>query len=251
MLAESYFNEVEKLIKKARTSQMENIHKAAQAIALRLEKGGVLFGFGTGHSHVLVEEITRRAGGLLQTESIMPYELTMDKTPYKTMFMERLDGLADVIFTTTKLRSQDAIIVISNSGRNTVPVQVAMGAKERGLFVVGLTNLNHSKAVAPRNKEGKKLYEVCDVALDNCGPVGDAVLPVPGKDWAFGPVSTITGAVILGALMCDIMDTMLSHGVEPPVLKSANLDGNDEYNQKAKADLLEKYPDLRELGVFV
>jgi uncharacterized phosphosugar-binding protein len=247
MLAERFFTEIHGLINTIQETQLEAIQKAAEEIAPRLERGGLLYVFGSGHSHVLAEEVFSRAGGLIQAKSIVPHELTVDLDMDKSTMMERTDGLAEIVFSTTKIRKADVLILVSNSGRNAVPVQMALGAKQRGIFTIGLTNVTHSKGVSSRDKSGRKLYELCDVVLDTCGPKGDALLQPPGKSWAVAPVSTIVGAVIMEALVCAVVETMLSHGVEPPVYQSANIDGNDDYNFRAREQLKERFPELREV----
>jgi uncharacterized phosphosugar-binding protein len=247
MLIQEFFEKIGALIDTIKTTQAETIQKAAEEIAARLEKGGILYVFGSGHSHVIAEELYIRAGGLIQVRSIMPHELTIDLDMEKSTLMERTDGLAEIIYATNKIRTKDVLILVSNSGRNAVPVQMALGAKKRGIFTIALTNLNHSKSVSSRDKSGKKLYELCDMALDTCGPRGDALVQPPGKDYAVAPVSTIVGAVVMEALVCAIVETMLSHGVEPPVYRSANIDGNDDFNKKAREALKAKFPDLLEV----
>ena len=226
---------------------MDAITKAASEIAGRLGKGGILYVFGTGHSHVLAEEIYMRAGGLVQAKAIMPHELTVDLDMQKSTLLERTDGLAEIVFATNKIRSCDALIIVSNSGRNAVPVQMAQGAKTRGIFTVALTNLEHSKGVSSRDKSGKKLYELCDVVLDNCVPVGDALVQAPGKNFSVAPASTIFGAFIIEMLVCTIIETMIANGDELFILQSGNVDGNDEHNRNAKELLLKKFPELLEI----
>jgi uncharacterized phosphosugar-binding protein len=247
MLAERFFTEIHGLITTIQETQIGAIQKAAEAIAPRLEQGGILYVFGSGHSHVLAEEVFSRAGGLVQAKSIVPHELTVDLDMDKSTLMERTDGLAEIIFSTTRIRKADVLILVSNSGRNAVPVQMALGARERGIFTVAMTNVSHSKGVSSRDKSGKKLYELCDLVLDTCGPRGDALVQPPGKSWAVAPVSTIVGAVIMEVLVCAVVETMLSHGVEPPVYQSANIDGNDDYNRRTREQLKERFPELREL----
>jgi uncharacterized phosphosugar-binding protein len=247
MLTETFFTQIHALIDTIKNTQLEPIQKAADLIARRLETGGMLYVFGSGHSHVLAEELFSRAGGLIQVKSIVPHELTVDLDMDKSTLMERIDGLAEVIFATTRIRKNDVLILVSNSGRNAVPVQMALGAKQRGIFTIGLTNVTHSKGVSSRDKSGKKLYELCDVVLDTCGPKGDALLQPPGKPYAVAPVSTIAGAVVMEALVCAVVEAMLSHGVEPPLYQSANIDGNDDFNRRAREQLKEKFPELREL----
>ena len=245
MLALDYCNKIVEGIEKIKKTQLDAITKASAEIAARLEKGGILYVFGTGHSHVLAEEIYARAGGLIQAKAIVPHELTVDLDMQKSTLMERTDGLAEIVFATNKIRNCDALVIVSNSGRNAVPVQMAQGAKKRGIFTIALTNLEHSKGSGSRDKSGKKLYELCDVVLDTCGPVGDALVQVPGKDYSVAPASTIFGALVIEMLVCTIIETMIGHGEEPLILHSGNIDGNDERNLKAKEQLFAKYPELK------
>ncbi|GHV85067.1 hypothetical protein AGMMS50230_06750 [Spirochaetia bacterium] len=247
MLRDQFFNQINDYITTIKATQGHNIRKAAETAAEKLEKGGIMYAFGTGHSHILAEELYARAGGLVQVKAVMPHELTVDLDMDKSTLMERTDGLAEVVFATHKMRKDDVLVLVSNSGRNPVPVQMALGAKARGIAAIAVTNLTHSKSIASRDKSGKKLYELCDVVLDTCGPVGDACVQPAGKTWSIAPVSNILGGIIAEALVCDIVEIMLSHGVEPPVYQSANLDGNDEYNRQLRENLKERFPELRDI----
>jgi uncharacterized phosphosugar-binding protein len=248
MLALDFCKLVVEGIEKINKTQFDAISKAAGEIAAKLEKGGILYVFGTGHSHVLAEEIYCRAGGLIQAKAIVPHELTVDLDMEKSTLMERTDGLAEIVFATNKIRSCDVLVIVSNSGRNAVPVQMAQGAKNRGIFTVALTNLEHSKSVSSRDKSGKKLYELCDVVLDTCGPIGDALVPVPGKKYSIAPASTIFGALIIEMMVCSIIENMIANGKEPLILYSGNIDGSDEHNRNAKEMLKKQFPEL--LDVF-
>jgi len=248
MLALDFYERIINGFEKIKNTQMDTISNAAREIANRLEKGGILFVFGSGHSHVLAEEIYARAGGLIQAKAIVPHELTVDLDMEKSTLMERTDGLAEIVFSTNKIRDCDVLVIVSNSGRNAVPVQMAQGARNRGIFTIALTNLEHSKNVTSRDKSGKKLYELCDVVLDTCGPVGDALVPVPGKDYSIAPASTLLGALVIEMLVCSIVETTIANGNEPFIMRSSNLDGNDAYNRNARELLIEKFPEL--LKVF-
>jgi len=247
VLALEYCKRIIEGIEAIRNTQWDAISKAAEETAKRLENGGILNVFGSGHSHVLAEEVYARAGGLIQARAIMPHELTVDLELEKSTYMERLDGLAEVVFATHKIRPLDVLVIASNSGRNSVPVQMAQEARKRGIFTIAVTNLAHSKSVASRDKSGKKLYELCDVVLDTCGQPGDALVPVPGKDYSVAPASTIFGALILEMLVCAVIETMISRGAEPFIMRSANLDGSDALNRAAKEQLAEKFPELRDV----
>ncbi|MDR2142941.1 MAG: SIS domain-containing protein [Treponema sp.] len=247
MLHECFFDKLNGIIAAIRDTQTDAVTAAAKEIAGRLERGGIIQVFGTGHSHIVGEELYARAGGLIQVKAIMPHELTVDLDFEKSTLMERTDGVARIVFETNKIRQDDVLILVSNSGRNPVPVQMALEAKARGIFTVAITNLAHSKSVESRDKSGKKLYEICDIVLDNCGPKGDAAVQVPGKNYAVAPVSNITGAILAEVLVCAVVETMLSHGVEPPVYQSSNVDGNDEFNRNAREKLKERFPGIKEV----
>jgi len=244
MLALDYYDRIQKGMETIKNTQMDAITKAAGEVAARLEKGGLLYVFGSGHSHIMAEEVYARAGGLMQTRAIMPHELTVDLDMLKSTLLERTDGLAEIIFATHKIRKNDALIIASNSGRNAVPVQMALGAKNRGIFCIALTNLAHSKGVNSRDKSGKKLYELCDVVLDTCGPLGDAIVPVPEKELNVGPSSTVFGTLIVEMLVCAIAEAMISNGKDPYVMKSDNLDGGEDYNKNSMEKLKKQFPEL-------
>jgi uncharacterized phosphosugar-binding protein len=135
------------------------------------------------------------------------------------------------------VQAGDVIIVISNSGRNAAPVEMALEAKERGLVVVALTSLAHARSVPPKHASGKRLNEIADIVLDNQGVPGDGILKLEGLQPRVGPTSTVMGAIILNAIMVQAVTYILEAGGTPPVAFSANLDGAEEYN----ADLVRQY----------
>ena len=130
-----------------------------------------------------------------------------------------------------KLQKDDVIVIISNSGRNGVCVDMAQLAKDEGLVVVALTNLNHSKSMASRHPSGKKLYEFADIVLDNMGCVGDASVYFDELGRSVAPTSTSAGAAILNAVVTGTVEIMLADSVTPEVFSSSNVDGGDEVNE--------------------
>jgi uncharacterized phosphosugar-binding protein len=109
---------------------------------------------------------------------------------------------------------------------------MALEAKRRGLFVIGLTSLAHSKAVPARHASGKRLFEVADLCLDNCGEEGDAAVAYAGWKGRVGPTSVVAGAFLMNRLLCSVVERYLSEGLPPPVYMSANLPGGDEHNRQ-------------------
>jgi len=243
-MQEIYFNKIEEILHKIRETQSDSINTIAQKLSDILINGGIVYTFGAGHSHMLSEEIAGRAGGLMQVRAILEPELMEIQGRGKSTQIERMPGYAKIVFEANAIREKDALIVISNSGMNPVPVEMAEEAKKAGVLVIALTNLEHSKSITSRCPDGKKLYEVCDYVLDNCGIAGDAALEVEGKPYNIGSTSTIAGAIILQALVVEIIGIMLKKGVEPAILMSGNLDGTDDYNQTIYKQLIQKYPEL-------
>ena len=129
------------------------------------------------------------------------------------------------------MRPGDVVLVISNSGRNASPIEVAMEAREAGLKVIVLTSLDMSKATTSRHPSGKKLYELADLVLDNGGVPGDAAIDAAGFAYKVGPTSTMSGALILNLLSMEIIENLIAMGVTPPTYVSQNADGGAEHNE--------------------
>jgi uncharacterized phosphosugar-binding protein len=223
-LAKRYFAELYRLLEKAERSQMDCIGQAGKVIADAIAQGGTLHVFGTGHSHMLAEELYVRAGGLTCVNAILEPCLMLHEDPVRAAELERQEGLAAEILAKQEMRAGDVLIVASNSGRNPVPIEMALLARERGLVVIALTSLAHSQAVASRHSSGRRLFEVADVVLDNGGEVGDAVLEVEGHPTRACPTSTVIGAAILNAVVAAAIEELLSTGFVPSILVSVNVD---------------------------
>jgi len=203
---------------------MDCIVQAGKVIADAIVQGGTLHVFGTGHSHMLAEELYVRAGGLVHVNAILEPSLMLHEDPARATELERQEGLAAEILVKHEMRAVDVLIVASNSGRNPVPIEMALLAKERGLVVITLTSLAHSQAVASRHSSGRRRFEGADVVRDNGGELGDAVLEVEGHPTRACPTSTVIGAAILNAVVATAIEELLRMGVVPPILVSSNVD---------------------------
>jgi uncharacterized phosphosugar-binding protein len=250
--AAAYLDAVLELLKTLKVSQRGAIEEAGRLCAETLKSGGLIHIFGTGHSHILAEEMYARAGGLTPVNAILDPDLMLHEGGLRSSDLERLPGLARAILDHEPVRAGDVMIVASNSGRNAVPVEMAELARQRGLKVVAITSLQHSKASASRAPDGKRLFEVADVVIDNLGLPGDAILPLPGgpPDARMAATSTVTGAAIVQAITAETVARLAAEGIEPPVMISANLDGSGEYNQRQLKRLGTRVPSLlsRELS---
>jgi uncharacterized phosphosugar-binding protein len=213
------------------SEQEENIIKAAQASAAALSNGGTIFTFGTGHSHLLAEEIFYRAGGLVKVYPIQDEPLMLHSAAARSSQMERLPGYARLLLDDIPCIQQgDILFIFANSGRNTVSVEMALCGKEKGMTTIGVTSLKHSKSVTSRHSDGRRLFEVCDIVIDNGGIPGDACVDINGH--ICGPTSTMVGAMIMQAVVCGTVDILMQKNANPEVFVSSNIDGGDEINQK-------------------
>jgi uncharacterized phosphosugar-binding protein len=227
-LAERYFNIVRRLLEKAARTQAEAIARAGQIVTRTIAGGGTLYTFGTGHSHLLAEEPYVRAGGLTRVEAILVPRLMLHEDPEEATALERQEGEATRIMEEHELEKGDTLLVISNSGRNAVPVEMALRAQAQGVPVIALTSLSHSRSVSSRHSSGLRLFEVADVVLDNEGVPGDAALEVEGLPVRIGPTSTVVGAALVNAVVATAVEHLLEEELTPRIFISSNVDGPED-----------------------
>lgn len=213
------------------TANAPTIAKLTPIIGESLAQGGVLHTFGSGHSELIAREIIGRAGGLVCINGIIDPTAGFieNLVGYGTKLVERHDRQY-------QLRAGETIIVISNSGKNSSPLEVALYAKKKGLTVVGLTALSMSSTYPTVHPDGKRLHEVADYVLDNGGVPGDAIVDVRDGVKA-GPTSTFIGCSLLNWLTLAVVDWLKAHNHPLPILRSQNLPGSIEHNR----GLAEKY----------
>lgn len=224
MFAKQYHSAITELLERIQRDEMPRIQQAAALALESLGTGGMLHLFGSGHSHMVCEEVYRRAGGLCCINAII--DPSLSGHGYLSSKLERLEGYVPTIFSQYDLRSGETIVIISNSGINAAPVEAALYARNKGLKVVAITSLRHSEAVASRVCSGQKLFELADVVLDTGGPVGDAILGAEQLPVAFCGTSTITGTFIINCLIATIIEGLLARGHIPSIRVSANIPHN-------------------------
>ena len=227
--AKRYLDTVAGLCRTVGEAQEGNVEKAAKMCAEALKRGGYLFTFGTGHSHLLALEIFYRAGGLARVWPILDESLMLHKGAAESSQIERTSGLGRRLLDNTGADSRSVLILISNSGCNTVAVEMAEAAKEKGIRTVALTSLAHSARMTSRHPQGHKLKDVCDVVLDNGGCFGDAAVDLGTV--RTGPTSTVLGAMLLQAVVSRTVELCLKNGTDPEVFTSANTPEGDRINE--------------------
>ncbi len=195
---------------------------AAAAVAEAIANDRGYFLFGSGHSALVAQEAFWRAGGLAPALPIH------DPTGGDA---ERLNGMAAVLLARYDLKPGDVLLLISNSGINSLPVELALEARARGVTVIAITCVEHTRAVESRHPSGKKLADLADIVIDTHGRAGDAVVDL-GNGVCAGATSTIVGCAIVEAITVKAALLLRERGLEPPVLMSANLPEGDAYNRK-------------------
>ncbi|MFB6436718.1 SIS domain-containing protein [Streptomyces sp. NPDC056411] len=231
-LAGKYFDAAIELLRQVRDEEGERIAAAGQLIADTVAAGGRVFSFGAGHSSLPAQDTVYRAGGLAVMNLLsVPGVVGVDVRPATLgSALERVDGLASAVLDTSPLERGDVLVIISLSGRNALPVEMAIHARVLGIKVIGVTSVAYADATASRHSSGSYLKDHCDLVLDSRIPVGDAELTLPGIDAPFAPASTVVTSAIMQAVVATAAGTLAERGIDPPLLRSGNVDGGHDWN---------------------
>jgi uncharacterized phosphosugar-binding protein len=233
-----YIDGLQAVLERIKLEQANNIKQAGLLVAEALAAGGIIHAFGTGHSHLIADEAFYRAGGIAAVNPILHERLIFLKGALESTRAEQESGFAGELISGEDVRPEDVGVIISNSGRNAAPIEMALEMKARGIKVIAITNLAQSEAAPARHESGKRLFELADVAIDNCVPVGDAVLELDGLGSRIGPSSTVAGAAVMNSIVIEAVAELLKRGQRVPVLPSANIEGVTE---ETLNDMLMRY----------
>jgi uncharacterized phosphosugar-binding protein len=223
-----YIDGLQGVLERIKREQRSNIEDAGRLVADALSAGGIIHTFGTGHSHLIADEAFFRAGGIAAVNPILHERVIFLKGALESTRTEQEKGFARSLVEREDIRAEDVSIIISNSGRNAAPIEMALEMKARSVKVIAITNLEQSRLSTSRHSSGKKLYQLADISIDNCVPAGDALLTLPGLTSRIGPSSTVAGAAIINSIIIAAVVELLRRGEQVPVLPSANIEGVSE-----------------------
>jgi uncharacterized phosphosugar-binding protein len=215
------------------SAQQEQIRKAAQWFAQTILAGRMVHIFGSGHSRILVEEMWPRYGSFPGFNPIVELSLTFHNLVVgangqrQAMFLENVSGLADRVLRNFDLSQTDTALLISSSGCNIVPIEMAELFQQKKIKVVSIISQKHSQASVSKRGDGKKLGDFSDLILDTGAPVGDAMVQVPGLDTPVAPGSTVGGTILINCIKAELAALLTDAGHPPSVLTSGAVVGNE------------------------
>ncbi|MFF1903867.1 sugar isomerase domain-containing protein [Kitasatospora sp. NPDC058218] len=242
-----YFDAAIEHLRRVHAEEAGSIEAAAALLAEAISEGRRVFTFGSGHSSLAAQDVVYRAGGLVPVNLLdVPgmAGVTVMPAPLASA-LERVSGLATTTLDLTPATAGDLLFVISLSGRQIMPVELAQYARARGLKVVGVTSLAYPAEVPSAHPSGTYLKDHCDVVLDNKIAVGDGELTHPAAETTFGPVSTIVTSALMQAVVASAVGRLADaaadgNGTAPPLFRSGNVPGGTEWNAKQMADNAER-----------
>jgi uncharacterized phosphosugar-binding protein len=238
----TYQQRLTALLATALAEEAPQVAAAAEVIARTFEAGGLLYIFGSGHSHMFAEEAFYRAGGPARVCPILVAPHMLHEGAVRSTELERESGHAARLLAGYDVDPErDAILVVSNSGANALPVEMAEAARDLGLPVLAITSRRYAGSI-PR--PGPRLHDVADVVLDNHCPPGDALVEVGPDLPPAGPASTVVGLALLNSVLVEGLARQRARSGRADVFLSANMPGAPEHNARVVAELQPRIPHL-------
>ena len=220
-----YMNKITEVLEKSYETNKDLIKDLSVKFAENIKTGHVIHTFGTGHSHMVGIELFARAGGLGNVDAMLDPDTLTAFGAQRSGAIEKLSGLADIIYDQYNIQKGYIMIITSNSGRNAVPIEMAMRCQKEGIYTVAVTNLEQSKNTTSRHPSGKRLFECVDAIIDTAGPTGDSMMTIGSIKT--GPASSITSMFLLNTIVTEAIKILDAEGIKAPVLQSQNVDGFD------------------------
>jgi len=237
---QEYLNKCSGLIKRV-AEQEKKIKQGAEWFAESIKKGRLVHIFGSGHSRIMVEEMWPRYGSFPGFNPIVELSLTFHNLVVgangqrQAMFLENVPGFAAQILRNFDLSTLDSALVISSSGCNVVPIEIAEIFQSQGIKTVGIISKNHSEASTSKRADGKKLSDFCDLVLDSGAPAGDAMIKIPGLETPVSPGSTIGSSMLINSLKAETAALLTEAGFPPKVLTAGAIVGKKKASELFQA----------------
>jgi uncharacterized phosphosugar-binding protein len=238
---QKYYSVMMDIVKKTEDTQEENILKAADILTECTKKGGIIHLFGSGHSGLVTEDVFWRAATLANLHAIFEPSVAGINEITKSGYMEKIEGMGQVLMNYQRINPPDVMICISNSGNNAITVDVAIAAKQRGLKVIVLTNVEYSDFLTTQHSSGKKLKDFADVVINNCSAIGDCAVKLDGMDMKMEATSTIPCVFLLNALLVQTCDNLLKQGITPDVYYNGHMTYEVPEAKEHNDKLMDKY----------
>ena len=216
------------------SAQKKEIAQAAAWFAESILAGRVVHLFGTGHSRIMVEEMWPRYGSFPGFNPIVELSLTYHNNVVgangqrQAMFLENVAGLAERILRNFSLSEKDTVLIISSSGSNIVPVEMAELFQQKKIKVVALITKEHAAKSTSKRKDGKKLSDFADLVLDSGAPVGDSMIYIDGLETPVSPGSTVGGVMIVNSIKAELANLLTAAGQAPKVLTASAIVGTEK-----------------------
>jgi uncharacterized phosphosugar-binding protein len=233
-LTDEYCDSITAMLKQLVCSEREKLEVAQSWIAEVLAQDGLVYVTGSGHSHMIAEEVFFRAGGAAPVQAILDPALMLHQGAHRSTVLERLEGYAQVVLQDYPIGPKDIVLIASNSGRNAFPIEAALFAREKGAKTIAITSSDHAAHVTSRHKSGRMLHEVTDLVIDNHAPYGDACLAIPNSGNRMGSTSTISGAFIVNVVMAEAVANLARRGIDVDIYRSANAGGGTDAEDLVK-----------------
>lgn len=236
-----YFECMQDVVRRVLITQEQKILEAAEILTETTKNGGIIHLFGSGHSSLITEDVFWRAATLANVHAIFESSVAGINEITKTSKLEKIEGIGQVIVEYNRVMPPDAMICISNSGNNAATVDVALGARAKGVPVIAVTNVSYADDLTTHHSSGKKLKDVANVVVDNCSLYGDAAIDIEGIPQKVGATSTIPVAFIVPALLVQTCENLAQQGIMPDVYYNGHLAYEDSTIKQHNDALVSKY----------
>ncbi|WP_058119394.1 sugar isomerase domain-containing protein [Photobacterium kishitanii] len=236
-LSKDYLHQITQHLNCIHDSEYQNILEAAKLIASQIAQDKVIHVAASGgHSNLATQEIFFRAGGLMHINPIIDEGTLLTNGALRSMAIERLADYGKIVVQNNPMQCGDVLLLINAYGINAAVLDIALEAKKKGVTVIAITSIEHAQQTSAehpaRHPSKQNLCDVVDLVLDCKVQVGDAVVQIEGITQKVAAISTFANSFILNALVIETVNLLSQQGIEPPIWKSGNVIGGDEWNQQ-------------------